>query len=180
MSNVTTDYYKEKITVTYLLAIIFALIVLDVALDVIEGLPMKELAYDLLLEGIIMAVVLHTARFIWKKFVVTKEKKEAIKTDLEKTKALASAWERKSKQFIQEFQAHLSQKFEDWDLSKSEKEISLLLLQGKSSKEIAAFRFTSERTIRNQCRSIYEKSGLSGKNEFSAYFLNEMIADFSV
>lgn len=178
MANVTKSYYKEKLTLTYLLTAVFFLIVADITFDFIEGLPMKDMVFDLLLEGTILLVVLYTANFVWKKFTNEKEIKESVEQDLEKTKKLATLWEKKSKHFIKEFQAHVTTQFNEWNLSKSEKEIAILVLQGKSSKDISGIRFTSERTIRNQCRSIYEKSGLSGKNEFSAYFLNELIGDF--
>ena len=180
MANVTNNYYKEKLTLTYLLTAIFLLIVADITFDFLEGLPMKDMVYDLMLEGTILFLVLITAKFVWKKFTFEKETKESIERDLELTKELATQWERKSNHFIREFQAFVLTQFENWKLSKSEREIAIHILQGKSSKDIAAHRFTSERTIRNQCRSIYEKTNMSGKSEFSAYFLNELIQDFPV
>lgn len=180
MTKVLNSHYKEKLILTYLLSIIFLLIVLDITLDFMGGLPMKDMALDLLLEGSILIVVLYTANYVWKKFQVEKENKESVEIDLKHTKELASKWEKKSQHFVREFQAFVTTQFKDWNLSKSEKEIAILMLNGKSSKEISAHRFTSERTIRNQCRAIYEKSGLSGKSELSAFFLNELIGDYSL
>jgi DNA-binding CsgD family transcriptional regulator len=178
MANVTKSYYKEKLTLTYLLSAVFLLIVADITFDFLEGLPMKDMAFDLILEGTILLLVLFTANYVWKKFTTEIENKESVEQDLEQTKKLAILWEKKSKHFIQEFQAHVTTQFNEWNLSKSEKEIAILVLQGNSSKEISAIRFTSERTIRNQCRAIYEKSELGGKSDLSAYFLNELIGDY--
>ena len=112
---------------------------------------------------------------MWKKFQSETMSKIDIQKSLQESRLDAQKWEKKSKEFIIEFQGHVLKEFEIWGLSKSEKEIASLLLQGKSSKEISALRFTSERTIRNQCRAIYEKSNFSGKSELSAHFLNELI-----
>ncbi|MFT6070328.1 MAG: DNA-binding CsgD family transcriptional regulator [Bacteriovoracaceae bacterium] len=178
MANVTKSYHKEKLTLTYLLTAVFLLIVTDITFDFLEGLPMKAMAFDLILEGSILVLVLITANYVWKKFTSEIETKESVEQDLEETKKLALLWEEKSKHFIREFQAHVTTQFNAWNLSKSEKDISILILQGMSSKEISGVRFTSERTIRNQCRSIYEKSKLSGKSELSAFFLSELIEGY--
>ena len=178
MANVTKVSLNEKIVLTCLQVAVFIMVCADVTFDVVEGLPMKAMIFDLSLEGSILILVLISTNYIWRRFTHVSDSKNALHIDLEKTKDLASMWEKKSKQFIIEFQKHLLVKFEQWKLSKSEREIAILLLKGKTSKDIASERFTSERTIRNQCRSLYEKAGLSGKNELSAYFLNELILDF--
>ncbi|MCZ7679332.1 MAG: hypothetical protein M5U28_11460 [Sandaracinaceae bacterium] len=52
----------------------------------------------------------------------------------------------------------------------------LLLLKGLSLKEIAAARDTGERTAREQARAVYRKSGLSGRAELAAFFLEDLLA----
>jgi DNA-binding CsgD family transcriptional regulator len=64
---------------------------------------------------------------------------------------------------------------EEWKLSPSEKEITLLLLKGLSLKEIAEIRGVAERTVRQQSVNVYHKSGLSGRAELSAYFLEDLL-----
>ena len=56
------------------------------------------------------------------------------------------------------------------------REVALLLLKGLSTKEIASVRATSERTIREQARSIYTKAGLTGRAALSAFFLEDLLA----
>ena len=75
-----------------------------------------------------------------------------------------------------EFKKYIDGQFELWGLSKSEREIGFMLLQGYSLKKIASMRFTSERTIRNQARSVYEKSELGGRHELSAFFLGKLLS----
>ncbi len=48
------------------------------------------------------------------------------------------------------------------------------MLKGMSSKDIALARATSEATIRQQAQGVYRKSGLSGRAELSAYFLESL------
>jgi DNA-binding NarL/FixJ family response regulator len=51
--------------------------------------------------------------------------------------------------------------------------------KGLSSKEIAVVRAVSERTIREQARSIYSKTGLTGRAALSAFFLEGLLAPIS-
>lgn len=178
MTNEPRSYHKEKLTLTYLLTTVFLIILADITFYFLEGHPLKDMVFDLLLEGTLLLLILFTANYVWKKFTFEIETNHSISNDLRKTKESANLWEKKSKHFVIEFQAHVTIEFNKWNLSKSEKEVALLVLQGKSSKEISSLRFTSEITIRNQCHSIYEKSGLGGKSELSAYFLNELIGDY--
>lgn len=74
-----------------------------------------------------------------------------------------------------QFQDFKSTAYTNWGFTKSESEVADYLLIGLSSKEIAKKRFTSERTVRNHCQSIYEKSQLKGRQELCAHFLKPLI-----
>lgn len=56
-----------------------------------------------------------------------------------------------------------------------EKEVAFLLLKGLSLKEIAEVRQTVEKTARLQATAVYEKSGLAGRSELSAFFLEDLL-----
>ena len=71
--------------------------------------------------------------------------------------------------------AGIERQFERWDLPVAEKDVALLLLKGLSYKEIAIARDTSERTVREQGRAVYRKSGLGGRSELSAFFLEDLL-----
>jgi hypothetical protein len=49
------------------------------------------------------------------------------------------------------------------------------LLKGFSHKEIARLRRTSEMTVRQQATAVYQKSGLGGRAELSAFFLDDLL-----
>ena len=67
------------------------------------------------------------------------------------------------------------EQFAIWKLTTSEKEVGLLLLKGCTLKEIALLRGTAEKTIRQQASAIYQKSGVSGRHAFSAWFIEDLL-----
>ncbi len=69
----------------------------------------------------------------------------------------------------------ISQQFDDWHLTISEKDVGWLLLKGLSLKEIAAIRKTLDKTVRQQASSIYKKAGISGRHAFSAWFIEDVL-----
>ena len=67
-------------------------------------------------------------------------------------------------------------KFYDWKLSPSERDIALLLIKGLSIQEISDLRDTSPGTVKSQSSAIYQKSGVAGRNELAAYFVEDLLA----
>lgn len=91
--------------------------------------------------------------------------------DLRAAEAEARRWRSEAQQALEGFGAAIGREFEKWGLTEAEREIALLLLKGLSHKEIAAQRRTSEGTVRQQALSIYRKSGLGGRSNLAAFFL---------
>ena len=48
-------------------------------------------------------------------------------------------------------------------------------LKGLRHKEIAELRQTSERTVRQQALAVYRKSGLNGRTDLAAFFLEDLL-----
>lgn len=69
----------------------------------------------------------------------------------------------------------ITDQFKVWKLTNAEEDICLLLLKGFSLQEIAKVRATSERTIRQQASTMYKKTGLSGRAQLSAFFLEDIL-----
>ena len=61
-----------------------------------------------------------------------------------------------------------------WQLTPSEREVALLLLKGQGHKQIAAATGRSERTVRQHAVVVYQKSGLQGRAELAAFFLEDL------
>jgi DNA-binding CsgD family transcriptional regulator len=91
--------------------------------------------------------------------------------DLRAAEAEARRWQAEAQQALESFGAAIGREFEKWGLTEAEREIAVLLLRGLSHKEISAQRRTSEGTVRQQALSIYRKSGLGGRSNLAAFFL---------
>lgn len=81
----------------------------------------------------------------------------------------------KLQQGKEEYQKIIQWQFDEWTLSPSEKEVGLLILKGLSIKDISLARDTKEKTVRTQASAIYEKSGLGGRHELSAWFFEDLL-----
>lgn len=102
------------------------------------------------------------------------EKLELIE-NLAIARAEGADWRQKVESQVTGIGAAMEQQFRAWGLTSAEREVGLLMLKGLSHKEIAALRSTSESTVRQQARTIYQKSNLPGRSAFSAYFLEDLL-----
>ncbi|WP_010419596.1 helix-turn-helix transcriptional regulator [Leptospira inadai] len=80
-------------------------------------------------------------------------------------------------QLGEEFWSSVKRQFSRWELTPSEQELAKYLLRGFSNPQIAAIRKKSLRTIENQTLSIYRKTGMTGKLEFIAYFIEPLLPE---
>lgn len=99
----------------------------------------------------------------------------ALYDKIEKTESDLELSHHKLKEIGREYSKHLYKQFEAWKLTPSEKEVAIIILKGLSFKEMADVRATKEKTIRQQASTIYRKSNVSGRHEFSAWFFEDML-----
>jgi DNA-binding CsgD family transcriptional regulator len=100
---------------------------------------------------------------------------DTLHADLRRSKSEAERWRTEAQHVLEGLGVAIDGQFERWELTPAEREVALLLLKGLSLKEVAATRQTSERTARDQARSVYRKAGLSGRSELSAFFLEDLL-----
>jgi len=110
--------------------------------------------------------------------VQQRQRDEQVKVirDLEIARAQGQRWRAESRSLLNGLGAAIETQFSRWNFTEAEREVALLLLKGLSTKEAAAVRAVSERTVREQARSIYSKSGLTGRASLSAFFLEDLLA----
>ena len=82
------------------------------------------------------------------------------------------AWRASAESALAGLGKAIDERFKAWGLTGTEKEVALLLLKGKSHKEIAYSTGRSERTVRQHAVSVYQKSRLAGRAELAAFFLD--------
>mgnify|MGYP003418028793 FL=1 len=71
----------------------------------------------------------------------------------------------------------LQEKFVEWGLTASEKDVALFSIKGMSTAEIAGLRSTSEGTVKAQTNAIYRKAGVSGRSQLLSLFIEDLMRD---
>jgi DNA-binding CsgD family transcriptional regulator len=71
----------------------------------------------------------------------------------------------------------LKERFAEWGLTPSERDVALFAIKGMSTAEIAALRATSEGTVKAQTNAIYRKAGVSGRSQLLSLFIEDLMRD---
>jgi DNA-binding CsgD family transcriptional regulator len=71
----------------------------------------------------------------------------------------------------------LQERFEEWGLTPSERDVALFAIKGMSTAEIASLRTTSEGTVKAQTNAIYRKAGVSGRPQLLSLFIDDLMSD---
>lgn len=72
--------------------------------------------------------------------------------------------------------AVIDAQFAQWRLTRGEADVAMLALKGLDVSEIAALRGAANGTVRAQLSSIYAKAGVSGRAQFAAFFVEDLLA----
>ena len=96
---------------------------------------------------------------------------------LEATRTRTVEWQQEEHELLLRVNQAIKRQFEKWDLSSSETEVALHLLKGLSMKEIADLRGSTLGTIKQQSHVLYQKAGLKGRAELSAFFLGSLLPE---
>ena len=73
------------------------------------------------------------------------------------------------------FDKVIHQRFEDWALTGAERDITIYILKGMSTADIAMARGVSLGTIKNQTTAVFRKIGVSSRNELMSVFMDEFL-----
>ncbi len=151
-------------------AVLFGAIALFISLDIWmdrdDGGPISRL----LVEGAILTIALLG-------FALMVRSLRGLRRALNEARKDAGRWQEENRALVRGLGSAINEQFAAWGLSDAERQVGLLLLKGLSLQEIADLRGTSERTAREQARAVYRKSNLSGRNELSAYFLEDLLPE---
>jgi DNA-binding CsgD family transcriptional regulator len=71
----------------------------------------------------------------------------------------------------------LRERFDEWGLTPSEKDVALFAIKGMSTAEIANLRSTSEGTVKAQTNAIYRKAGVTGRPQLLSLFIEDLMRD---
>lgn len=125
----------------------------------------------------LLAMVMTLSGLIYLIFAARKQWKEQqqLKQSIADLQAKLTASSERLKSGKKDFIQLINWQFGEWRLSPSEKEVGMLLLKGMSFSDIANIRNTANKTVRTQATAIYQKSGLKGRNELTARFLEDLL-----
>jgi DNA-binding CsgD family transcriptional regulator len=154
-----------------LLAIVLLMIVggsIDIALDAPSSWWSTHVLYELFL----IAAGLVGAVWLWLGWIRAERDNRSLRQSLE---AERDAWRARAQRALNGLGQEVSRQFELWELTAAERDVALLLLKGRSHKEIAAHTGRSERTVRQHAVSVYGKAGPGGRAELAAFFLEDIV-----
>lgn len=151
----------------------FVLVAVLAAVDLLSdrGSPPGHVA----LEGTLVLVGLAGAALLLRFAVRERGRVLKLRGEVAAWRAEAERWRDESHVLLAGLGAAIDRQFERWQLTPAEREVGLLLVKGLSLHEIAAVRSASERTVRQQAQAVYRKSGLAGRAELSAFFLEDLL-----
>ncbi len=166
---------NERRYLTFILVAILIFVSVDLFNDSAGGVKWSHLLLELIIAlGAATGFVLLKRDFYRKSHQLVQSKEAILQRDIE-----LERWKVESQKYIQGLSAAIDAQLERWSLSPAEKDVALLLLKGLSLKEIAQLRNTAEKTARSQSVTIYSKSGLAGRSELAAFFLEDLLVPHS-
>ncbi|WP_309666994.1 hypothetical protein [Tabrizicola sp.] len=154
--------------------VIFGLTAFDLAREP-APLDLAEVIADVI-EKLVLVLGMAAVAWTVQGLRDVREGQAALANNLARNFAQGDAWRVARHAEIAALSRAIEDQFRAWHLTAAEIDIAGLMLKGASLKEIALARDTSEATIRQQAQSVYRKSGLSGRAELSAYFLESLFA----
>lgn len=166
---------KDKV-ITIVLFCVMLLNSIDVFVDIGLGVPIAHVIQES------MIVIISGLAAMFLIFDMRKRSTELDKlaTQLKSADTQIHSLNHKMNKERTHFSEVIKQQFDQWSLTKGEQQVAFLLLKGLSLKEISVVRNTKEATVRQQASSIYAKSNLDGRHEFSAWFIEDLFMEQTI
>jgi DNA-binding CsgD family transcriptional regulator len=167
MKNIIKALSIKDIILFAMLFIVISINTSDFLKDILEGDEWLHIILEIMTVALSIGGIFMLTRMISQR-TRADEHMQKMENDLSLTR-------NKLQEIGQEYSKHIQEQFESWCFTQSEKEVALLILKGLSFNEIAKTRKTKERTVRQQASSIYSKSGVAGRHELTAWFLEDLL-----
>jgi DNA-binding CsgD family transcriptional regulator len=147
------------------------LIVVSGTVDLVLDAPDRWLSIHVIYEVALIVGALATTAVLWIRWLRAEHTLSTTRRALHERQAERAAWRASAERALQGFGAAIDEQLSRWGLTAAEREVALLMLKGKSHKAIAYETGRSERTVRQHAVTVYQKSGLAGRAELAAFFL---------
>jgi DNA-binding CsgD family transcriptional regulator len=158
-----------------LLAMVMVLIVVAGTTDLILDAPQTWWSFHVVFELMMITGALVVAVTLWLGWWRAERSVDALEASLAQRQAERDVWRDSAEQALEGLGRAISDQFDSWELTPAEREVALLLLKGYSHKAIARATDRSAQTSRQHAAAVYEKSGLGGRAQLSAFFLEDLM-----
>jgi len=164
--------YRERTVALVAIILLLYFAIEDTLEDIDKGDDLNQIGLDMIVVAAIAGVLLYI--YLLEPMKLWRSNRALAKSNADQSADLARLSQVAEKQ-LHGLGVYIKAQFDEWGLSNAEQDVALLLLKGLSMKEIATMRDVSERTARQQATQIYEKAGLSGRANLSAFFLEDLL-----
>ena len=171
VNDIPEDAQVTEGRLRLLLGLVLLATVVGGAVDLVLDAPDSLLSAHAVFEMLLIVAAMATFVLLWRGWWRTRRSLAETQQALEGQRAERDAWRASAESALTGFVRAIEAKFDAWQLTPVEREIALLLLKGHSHKQIAFDTGRSERTVRQHAVDVYQKSGLRGRAEFAAFFL---------
>lgn len=167
---------RQNWILTELILTIIVLLLFDVFYDLRHNVAASHLYAELFCGflGLTSIYVVWHRRIVplESNLISTERKHRALEKELEDER---QKFRESIASYVVNIRQEVDRQFTTWKLTAAEKTTALLLLKGLSLKDIATVRGVSEKTVKQHNLTIYQKSGLAGRAELSAFFLQDLL-----
>jgi DNA-binding CsgD family transcriptional regulator len=154
-----------------LVPVVLLVVAIGGAVDLALDRPSRWVSLHVLVELTLMTLSLAFSITLWRAWIRTTRQLHHTERTLAASTAERDAWRKSAESALAGFSSAVERQFVRWNLTPAEREVALLLLKGYGHKQVAAKTGRSERTVRQHAVAVYEKSGLGGRAELAAFFL---------
>lgn len=161
--------------IALVLATIFLLVVVGGVVDLILDRPTTLFSFHVAFEVLMVTLSLGAAAYLALGWYSTQSRLAETAAVSERHQREREAWERKASELLEGLGSAISEQFDAWQLTPTERKVALMSLKGLSHKRIARLTGTSERTVRQHAAAVYKKADLAGRAELAGFFLEPLL-----
>ncbi|MEZ4648192.1 MAG: LuxR C-terminal-related transcriptional regulator [Candidatus Eisenbacteria bacterium] len=172
MTEVPTNLEKRTGRV---LTVFLATVSILGLIDLLTDNPGDRRGLHLAVEVALIAVSLGATVFLARGWSDTERSLSEARTSSDRLRLERDAWRSRAETTLRGLGEAIDEQLSSWGLTPTERETAVFLLKGYSHKEIARLTKRSERTVRQHSVAIYRKSGLAGRSELAAFFLEDLL-----
>jgi len=172
--DITDDRPESEGPLRVLLAIVLVGTMVGGALDLYLDAPDSWRSAHVTYEMGLIAAASVSSVVLWRGWWRSRRRLAESERSVATRAAERDAWRASAEAALAGFARAVDERFDAWKLTAAERDIAIRLLKGHSHKQIAFETDRSERTVRQHAVAVYQKSGLAGRAELAAFFLDDL------